>query len=606
MLRPDLPDVEIDRLAALRALQVLDTPAESRFDQITALVSQIFSCQIVLVSLVDADRQWFKSRQGLDACETSRDISFCGHAILQDGLFEICDALADVRFADNPLVTGAPFIRFYAGHTLKNSDGYALGTLCLIDSQPRQLTFAEKQQLAGFAALCERELQNNLLYEAQSVLVKSKKLIAAVTQLQSAFIQTRDNHTAYNHLLAELLQIMDSEYGFIGEILIDDAQQRYLKTFALTNIAWDDATREFYQQHAPTGLEFRNLNTLFGASIRSGEVVIANEPPTDPRAAGIPPGHPALNAFLGLPIFFNGTMNAMVGLANNRKVIPRLMCSFYNRCLRLSASLCMRVGLKHKNLRYQAELAQLSAVATKTTNLVILTDIAGKVVWVNQPFEQLTGYTLDEVLGQKPGDFLQGPASDPTQIAVMHHAIQHRQSFKVDIVNYTKAGEAYWVRIQSDPVLDEQGQLQGFIAIESDIDAERQQSALIEQNERRLTAVLDATHIATWEWNIQTGETTFNERWADIIGYTLAELQPVSINTWIQFVHPEDMAASEALLLQHFAGKISYYDVQCRMRHKNGHWIWVHDRGRVKTWDGRWPTFADVWHACRYQCTKSH
>lgn len=600
MLRPDLPDVEIDRLAALRALQVLDTPAESRFDQITALVSQMFSCQIVLVSLVDADRQWFKSRQGLDACQTSRDISFCGHAILQDGLFEICDALADVRFADNPLVTGAPFIRFYAGHTLKNSDGYALGTLCLIDSQPRQLTIAEKQQLAGFAALCERELQNNLLYEAQSVLVKSKKLIAAVTQLQSAFIQTRDNQAAYDHLLAELLKIMDSEYGFIGEILIDDAQQRYLKTFALTNIAWDDATREFYQQHAPTGLEFRNLNTLFGASIRSGEVVIANEPPTDPRAAGIPPGHPALNAFLGLPIFFNGTMNAMVGLANKPQGYTEADVQFLQPLLAAIGQLVHARRIETQNLRYQAELAQLSAVATKTTNLVILTDIAGKVVWVNQPFEQLTGYTLHEVLGKKPGDFLQGPASDSTQIAVMQHAIQHGQSFKVDIVNYTKAGEAYWVRIHSDPVLDEQGNLQGFIAIESDINAERQQSALIEQNERRLTAVLDATHIATWEWNIQTGETTFNERWADIIGYTLAELQPVSINTWIQFVHPEDMAASEALLLQHFAGKISYYDVQCRMRHKNGHWIWVHDRGRVKTWtaDGQpllmYGTHADI------------
>ena len=106
MLKPELPDTEIHRLTALRDLHVLDTPAESRFDQITALVSLTFNCQIVLVSLVDADRQWFKSRQGLDACQTSRDISFCGHAILQDGLFEICDAAADPRFADNPLLAG--------------------------------------------------------------------------------------------------------------------------------------------------------------------------------------------------------------------------------------------------------------------------------------------------------------------------------------------------------------------------------------------------------------------------------------------------------------------------------------------------------------------
>ena len=266
MLKPELPDTEIHRLTALRDLHVLDTPAESRFDQITALVSLTFNCQIVLVSLVDADRQWFKSRQGLDACQTSRDISFCGHAILQDGLFEICDAAADPRFADNPLVTSAPFIRFYAGHTLRSIDGYALGTLCLIGSEPRQLNTEEKQRLAGFAALCERELQNSLLYEAQLSLIKSKKLVSAVTQLQSAFIQTRDNHQAYDQLLEELLQVMDSEYGFVGEILIDSAGQPYLKTFALTNISWDDTTRAFYQQHAPTTLEFRDLNTLFGAA----------------------------------------------------------------------------------------------------------------------------------------------------------------------------------------------------------------------------------------------------------------------------------------------------------------------------------------------------
>ncbi len=600
MLEPDFPDVEIQRLAALRALHVLDTPAESRFDQITALVSLTFNCQIVLVSLVDADRQWFKSRQGLDACQTSRDISFCGHAILQDGLFEICDAAADPRFADNPLVTAAPFIRFYAGYTLKSSDGYALGTLCLIGSEPRQLTAEEKQRLAGFAALCERELQNCLLYEAQLSLVKSKKLISAVTQLQSAFIQTRDNHVAYDQLLAELLQVMDSEYGFIGEILIDSAGQPYLKTFALTNIAWDDATRAFYQQHAPAGLEFRNLNTLFGAAIRTGEVVIANAPATDPRATGIPSGHPPLNTFLGLPISFNGSMNAMVGLANKPQGYTDADVQFLQPLIAAIGQLVHARRIETQNLQYQTELAKLSAVATKTTNQVILTDTSGKIIWVNQPFERLTGYTLDEVVGQKPGDMLQGPASDPLQIDVMRQAIERGQSFKVDIVNYTKAGEPYWVRIQSDPVLDEQGQLQGFIAIESDISAERQQTALIEQNEQRLTAVLDATQIATWEWNVQTGETTYNERWADIIGYTLAELQPVSVNTWLQFSHPDDLAASDQALQAHFAGKTSHYDLYCRMRHKDGHWVWVHDRGQVKTWtaDGKpllmYGTHADV------------
>ncbi len=101
---------------------------------------------------------------------------------------------------------------------------------------------------------------------------------------------------------------------------------------------------------------------------------------------------------------------------------------------------------------------------------------------------------------------------------------------------------------------------------------------------QRLQAILDGTHVGTWEWNVQTGETVFNERWAEIIGYTLAELGPISIETWKQFAHPEDLARSGDLLQAHFSGQSAYYDCIARMRHKDGHWVWVHDRGRVARW----------------------
>ncbi len=130
MQTPDIPDYEPERLAALQRLNLLDTESESRFDRITRLAQRLFQVPIALVSLVDSDRQWFKSKQGLDACETGRDISFCGHAILGSGIFEIPDATQDTRFADNPLVTGAPDIRFYAGAPLQSADGFNIGTLC--------------------------------------------------------------------------------------------------------------------------------------------------------------------------------------------------------------------------------------------------------------------------------------------------------------------------------------------------------------------------------------------------------------------------------------------------------------------------------------------
>ncbi|MDO9199841.1 MAG: GAF domain-containing protein, partial [Hydrogenophaga sp.] len=133
MKPPDRPIDEKLRLQTLQSLHILNTHAEERFDRLTRMAKRIFGVPIALVSLVDANRQWFKSCIGLDASETPRDISFCGHAILGSEVFVIPDTAADPRFSDNPLVTGYPHIRFYAGCPLVAANGQKLGTLCVID-----------------------------------------------------------------------------------------------------------------------------------------------------------------------------------------------------------------------------------------------------------------------------------------------------------------------------------------------------------------------------------------------------------------------------------------------------------------------------------------
>lgn len=160
MIKPEFPDNEAERLHALRTLQILDTSHEERFDRVTRMAKRMFGVEISLVSLIDEDRQWFKSKQGLDASETLREISFCGHAINQDGLFIIPNAIEDVRFSDNPLVTDAPNIRFYAGYPLKLRQGINLGTLCLIDSKPKHLNEEDKQLLNDLGSMIEQEIRS--------------------------------------------------------------------------------------------------------------------------------------------------------------------------------------------------------------------------------------------------------------------------------------------------------------------------------------------------------------------------------------------------------------------------------------------------------------
>ena len=170
MIPADKPENEEARLQKLREYDILDTDAEQAFDRITRIVAKTIGVPISLVSLVDEDRQWFKSRYGLDATETPRDLAFCAHAIHGEDVFVVTDPERDERFQDNPLVTDGPEIRFYAGAPLITSDGFKLGTLCAIDDMRHFITEDHKQLLQDLASLVIDEIElrrTNRLLEAQ-------------------------------------------------------------------------------------------------------------------------------------------------------------------------------------------------------------------------------------------------------------------------------------------------------------------------------------------------------------------------------------------------------------------------------------------------------
>lgn len=157
-MKSTVVDLEERRVRALRNLDILDTPPEASFDRIVRLASSMLQTPIALVSLVDADRQWFKARHGLDASETPREHAFCAHAIVGHDTMVVPDATADPRFEANPLVLGEPFIRFYAGAPM-TVDGQVLGTLCVIDRRPRSLTNEQRAILEDLAAVAEQTIR---------------------------------------------------------------------------------------------------------------------------------------------------------------------------------------------------------------------------------------------------------------------------------------------------------------------------------------------------------------------------------------------------------------------------------------------------------------
>lgn len=223
---PKRPKNEEARLAALAALELLDSRAEERFDRITRLACRQFRCKIALISLVDRDRQWFKSARGLSVAETSRDVSFCAHAILEPSLpLVVADAADDPRFSNNPLVIGDPNIRLYAGHPILSPEGLPVGTLCIIDSAARQLSAEDLESLKDLAHIAEDELRaerltlNELHLREQLASAERRAMVDTLTRVWSratifaTLVSERDRATRSGRPVGLLMIDIDNFKG---------------------------------------------------------------------------------------------------------------------------------------------------------------------------------------------------------------------------------------------------------------------------------------------------------------------------------------------------------------------------------------------------------
>lgn len=233
-MRAPLPPNEAQRLQSLHALGILDTPPEERFDRLTRIARRFFRVPIALVSLVDADRQWFKSRNGFEDEELPREYSFCAHAILDsDHVMVVRDARSDERFSSNPLVTGSPEIRFYAGCPVKAPDGSALGTLCVIDHEPRDLEADDATVLTDLAELVENEIKSLALATTDDLtgLANRRGFDAIAVHTLAVCLRVEKPATLLLFDLDEFKNVNDTLGHAVGDQVLQKFSKHLLSTF---------------------------------------------------------------------------------------------------------------------------------------------------------------------------------------------------------------------------------------------------------------------------------------------------------------------------------------------------------------------------------------
>lgn len=436
MLEPAVPLDEASRLATLRGLNILDTPPEERFDRLTRLARHLIGVPIAVVSLVDSDRQWFKSCQGLDASETPRSISFCGHAILDDQLFIIPDALLDPRFADNPLVTGAPHIRFYAGQPLKAVDGSRLGTLCVIDSKPHHLTQIEQDSLRDLASLVENELNALEHQEAAETLQNSKNRLTAILDTVVDGIITIDERGSVETLNPAAERI----FGYAAAEVIG----RNIKMLM---------PEPYHSQHDGYLEHYRT----------TGEARII------------------------------GTGREVVGRRKDGSTFPmelavsRMQVGNERRFTGIVRDITARKTAGDQIARTIKELAD-SKAALDQHAIVATTDARGTITYANDKFCAISKFPREELIGQNHRIINSG-YHPQAFFNELWQTIRSGREWKGEIKNRAKDGTFYWVDTTIVPFLDEHGKPVQYIAIRADITARK-------QAEQALVAARDAADMA--------------------------------------------------------------------------------------------------------------
>lgn len=527
------PDPEHKRLAALHALGLLDTEPDAEFDALTDLAVGISGARMAAFSLVDRDRQWFKSNINIPAPETSRDVAFCDHAIRQDDVLYIPDATKDDRFRDNPLVTGEPNIRGYAGMPINTPDGYKIGTLCVIDDKPMELDAAAFDRLRSLARIVEVRLAERLQHLTE---IRSNRMLSVVRSIQTDFIANqRDISAAFSRLLDSVIEFTQSQDGFIGEVK-SDSEGRYLEIRSVQINAKDEDTQAFREAHGHELLRFRNTDSLLGRTLKTEDVVIANEVATDGRAGGTPEGHFNLDNFLSIPLMDGNEMIAIVGVANRYGGYDQ---GVVDSCTPLLVTITNLIRARRLEDRERGSVERLRAVTTSggigswevdlLTGHPVWDDITKSIHEVPVDYEPVMDTAIN----------FYAPEARPVITDLVQRGIETGEGWDVELPLITAKGNRIWVRAVGRPIMED-GTVVKLVGSFQDITERRLREEELKSLSSRLALALDTSGVGVWEHDVQTHQHYWDEETARLFGRDDSD-SAVTMDDWLDTVHPDDI-----------------------------------------------------------------
>ncbi|MCH8067993.1 MAG: PAS domain-containing protein [Candidatus Marinimicrobia bacterium] len=421
---------------------------------------------------------------------------------------------------------------------------------------------------------------------AEEELNRKHNLIESIKNVQSQFIADADPYILFDNILKVILSLTQSEYGFIGEVLYTDDGDPYLKTHAITNIAWNKETKEFYKKNAPIGTEFRNLKTLFGAVITTGKPVISNDPSADPQSGGLPPRHPPLNAFLGLPIYSGKDLVSMIGIANRPNGYDNEIIEYLKPIVSTYGTLIDAFRNIQKRTQTEEALKQSEErfdLAMQGANDGLWDwDLVRDEVYYSPRWKSMLGYNVEEI---KPhlDEWKRLLHPDDLDRAISNFQAYIDGKIKVYNIEFNmQHKDGHYVNILSRgmAIRDNKGKAFRIIGTHVDITERKQAEEIIRNSEDKLKRAQKIARFGNWELDLKTDKGLWSEQVYHIFGYKPGEIE-ISFEWFLKHIHPDDRK-HVAIEIRQAVNKQKPIEMEYRVYRKDGGECTVHSIGQVK------------------------